>query len=728
MSQEAVDFLLSYYPLGPWTVVADRESAGRRGAWPVCQTSEPTDLLAFIAAHDGSDNLYFTVNLPRLGLKTSPGENEVVAFLGIPLDVDLPAGHSQDDFDALLTRVRGIIPPPTAIVASGGGIQAHWCLTTASPLSDAAKIAALVVALAKELDGDHVQNPNRLMRLPGTMNVLNEKKRSLGRTPAPARLVEADWTRRYPPTIPPPVVPPPASRSSTSLPEPWRERVETGSVTWLTGADRSRSAAVWRITLYLVKAGWADREIATLLVDPELGISGHVLHQSNPPAYAARQVRNARLTVEQDYYRVRKEIAPNRMDNVEKALAQINVSLAYDEFTARISWTNGEDTARARALDDYAVTYLRRTVLQKEKFQPTKEAMWETCVLLARASAQHPLRDYLSSLVHDGTQRLDTWLIRLGDAEDTSYVRAVSRIMLVAAVTRVFAPGVKFDEMLVLENPTQGTDKSTAIRALCPSDEWFTDSLHLDASSKEAIENLTGKWIVEVQELAGMGKRDVERLKAFLSRPTDRARLAYDRAVTEAQRTCVLFGTTNSTRYLRDEQNRRFWPVRVQRMNVEALLAERDQLWAEATAAFHSNASIRLPKELWDMASFEQESRRLDDPWVDNLAEELGDITGRLLTGDAYRILGADRNPALRNQDTNFRVGSAMRELGWEREHARVGGRLAWVYTRGATKEERRRPIHVFRDGITGAITVGRTPAAEEPEEPKREPNDDIPF
>lgn len=725
MSQEAVDFLTSYYPPGPWTVLADAESAGGRAKWKVCQTSDPSLLLIFIEEHNGKDNIYFPVNLVCDDLKTSPKDEDITALLGVPLDIDLPAGHSPETFEALLARVRDISPPATVIVASGGGIQAHWCLDAATPLTASKAVSDQVRVLADEMGGDHVQNRNRLMRVPGTMNVLNARKRSLGRTPASARLLEADWTRRYPPNTSV-AAPPSVTHSLDDLEPVWRERITTGSVTWLT-RDRTKSAAVWHVVLHLVSAGWSDKSITTILLDPDLGISAHILKQPHPIPYAAKQVRNARLVVDQDYHRTRKEITVNRIDNVERALARINITLNYDQFASVIQWVNGEDTATPNDLDDRSVVYLRRAILQKEKFQPAKDTMWDTCLVVAHDSPVHPLREWFNQLPPwDGVPRTETWLIRHGAADDNPYVRAVSRIVLVAAVTRAFSPGVKFDEMLVLENPQQGTDKSAAIRALCPREEWFDDSLQLDASSKETIEQLAGKWIVEVQELAGMKQRDVERLKSFLSRAKDRARLAYARAGTDHFRTCVLLGTTNSTRYLRDEQNRRFWPVRVQRMNSQAIREERDQLWAEALHLFQAGSSIRLPQPLWELATFEQDARRVGDPWFDDLDNALAAISGRMICSDAFKIIGLDRNPAQRGQESNYRVGAAMRELKWDRLQAKVANRVVWVYQRGATPEERRRNIYVTRDPVTGEVYVGyEVPGAAEPADTTAS---DLPF
>jgi predicted P-loop ATPase len=170
--------------------------------------------------------------------------------------------------------------------------------------------------------------------------------------------------------------------------------------------------------------------------------------------------------------------------------------------------------------------------------------------------------DYLDSLEWDGSPRLDKWLVTYAGAEDSSYVRAVGPLTLIAAVRRVRWPGAKFDELPVLESPTQGTDKSTAIRILAVKDDWFTDYLPLNAEPKVVIERTCGKWIIEAGELSGMRRGDIDKLKGLLSRSADRGRLAYAKFPSEVPRQFIAIGTTNNREYLKDQTNRRFWPVR----------------------------------------------------------------------------------------------------------------------------------------------------------------------
>lgn len=206
---------------------------------------------------------------------------------------------------------------------------------------------------------------------------------------------------------------------------------------------------------------------------------------------------------------------------------------------------------------------------------------------------QKTVRDYLDALVWDEKPRLDRWLIDYAGAEDTAYVRAVARAVLVAAVRRARLPGCKIDAMLILEGP-QGIGKSVALRTLAVNEDWFTDNV--PAGSREVIEATAGKWIVELSEISGMGKGDVAALKAFLSAREDVGRPAYQREAVKVPRHFVIVGTTSATEYLQDSTgNRRFWPVRVERFDLERLRADRDQLWAEAAVVEAKSEPIDVP-------------------------------------------------------------------------------------------------------------------------------------
>jgi len=224
----------------------------------------------------------------------------------------------------------------------------------------------------------------------------------------------------------------------------------------------------------------------------------------------------------------------------------------------------------------------------------------------------HPIREFLASLPEwDRVPRVDTILVDFLGASDNAYVRAVTRKTLCGAIARVMNPGCKFDTMLVLNGP-QGKGKSTLISKLCG--EWFNDSLLLnDTKDKTAAEKLQGYWILEIGELAGLKKTEIETLRGFLSRQNDIYRASFGRRATPHPRQCVFIGTTNAENgYLRDTAgNRRFWPVKTPgdaaRASWEMTGEEIRQIWAEALVRYKEGEPLHLDNELAGMALKEQQ-------------------------------------------------------------------------------------------------------------------------
>lgn len=262
---------------------------------------------------------------------------------------------------------------------------------------------------------------------------------------------------------------------------------------------------------------------------------------------------------------------------------------------------------------------------------------------VAHANKFHPIKEYIESHTWDGFNRIDTVFIDYLGAEDTHYVRQVTRKSLLAAVTRLYRPGCKFDEMLVLVGP-QGAGKSSLLAKL--GRKWFSDSLRT-FENKEAGEHLQSGWIFEIGELSAMKKSEVDEVKAFLSKTEDRYRVACDRQVTEFPRKCVFFGTTNTPDFLRDTTgNRRFWPVTchpsMARYSHWEHLTEAvvGQIWAEALYLFQAGETLTLDKEVANEAILQQASHLEIDPregiieeWLEKpIEDDLGNPTEELRT------------------------------------------------------------------------------------------------
>ena len=243
---------------------------------------------------------------------------------------------------------------------------------------------------------------------------------------------------------------------------------------------------------------------------------------------------------------------------------------------------------------------------------------------------QNPVQDYLNGLKWDGKPRLDTLLIDYLGAEDCKYVRAVTRKAFVAAVARAMVPGCKFDNMLILCGP-QGVGKSTLLSLMAEApqcDGLFNDSIRT-FEGKEAAELLQGIWMIEIAELNAFRGSDVDRIKQFLSLRADTYRAAYAHRTAQRPRTCVFFGTCNTFDFLRDPTgNRRFWPVDVAaggwtEEKQSRLIAERDQIWAEARMRYITGERLFLTGDVEATAKLKQEAHMENDPLEGRIAEFL---------------------------------------------------------------------------------------------------------
>jgi len=232
----------------------------------------------------------------------------------------------------------------------------------------------------------------------------------------------------------------------------------------------------------------------------------------------------------------------------------------------------------------------------------------------------HPIRDYLNNLPPwDGVPRIETLFVRCLEADDTPYVRAVTRKTFAAAVARIQRPGTKFDSVPVFDG-AQGIGKSTLFKDLV-GEEYYSETLSLtDMDDKSGAEKLQGFWIVEIGELAGMKKADIEKVKAFLSTSDDKYRPSYGKTVESHPRQCIIIGSVNGERgYLRDVTgNRRFWVIKVhQEEQVKKWNFtgdERNQIWAEAKSIYESGEKLYLEGDLIKSAELAQrEAMEVDE-------------------------------------------------------------------------------------------------------------------
>lgn len=316
----------------------------------------------------------------------------------------------------------------------------------------------------------------------------------------------------------------------------------------------------------------------------------------------------------------------------------------------------------------YAGLWLSRQWSQSWAPQVLRSAM----VYAAKLATYDPLVDYLEQCAAkwDREPRVATWLADYLGAERSGVHLRIGTMWLVSAVARAVNPGEKVDYVLVLEG-TQGAGKNRAMELLF-GDRYFLPEVP-DVRDKDAMHLLRGAWCACIDELSAIRAADVERVKSFLTRRIDVYRPPYERDVVTMPRRCVFVATTNAPEYLTDSTgNRRYWPVRCETIDHDAIVRDRDQIWGEAMV-MHRNGVQHWPEELDHPAlRIVQESRAQVDEWEDRVRKFV-DSHEWTTAGDCLASLG--KEPADWSPGDVHRVTRILTRLGWEPSRVKADGR-----------------------------------------------------
>lgn len=324
----------------------------------------------------------------------------------------------------------------------------------------------------------------------------------------------------------------------------------------------------------------------------------------------------------------------------------------------------------------------------------------EAAIAVARRHAFHPIRDWLDSLKWDGVERIPTFFSDFCGTANTPLESGFARNFFIQAVARVRRPGCKADLMLVLEGE-QGAMKSTLVNTLF-GDEYFAD-LGTPPSDKDFYVIIQGSWGVEIGELSSFAKAENSHIKRAVSSRVDRFRSPYGRNAENYPRQCVFVGTVNNSDWQRDETGgRRYMPLWVRDVNIEAVRQLRDQLWAEADARFQRGESWHI---LPEGSVEQQEMRYVEDVWAESVYRWLEGIGHKdrynahagyqecrpvdRTTASDILTYALDVERKKQDKALQTRVGNLMRRLGWGREQKRLGATRVWQYTRPPAKSDK---------------------------------------
>ena len=360
-------------------------------------------------------------------------------------------------------------------------------------------------------------------------------------------------------------------------------------------------------------------------------------------------------------------------------------SLYYDAFRDRVAWASmGPHLPGLHAplpgevLADHHVTYVQQWMASRN-IQTSEAVASAGIAAAARMNERHTVREYLAELKWDGVRRIADWLPRYCGAEQSEYVRCVGRWWLISAVARIMDPGCQVDHMLILEG-RQAARKSTTARVL--GGEWYSGELPTLQDAERAGMAVQGAWIIEAAELDALKGAHSARVKDFLTKTTDRYRAPWTRHHVDRARQCVFIGTTNEGRYVQDPTGaRRYWPVHVVNCDVKALAEDRDQLWAEAVAAWGDGEAWWPERDHPVMRELEaaQRERQERDVWEERVlawASRHTHVTVDQILGEALGI-----EPGRWTPREQGRISAILTQEGWERKRVMVDGlrRTCWA-------------------------------------------------
>lgn len=486
------------------------------------------------------------------------------------------------------------------------------------------------------------------------------------------------------------------------------------------GAGGDRSAELMSVCMSMCNAGMKDNEILSVLTDKEnyLGSIGYEHRKTNSRKAAADWVFKYTLSKARDktdlsnYFDDNVEVkkltpreeaeqttrikgshnwrwdlersrdggAPkNSVKNIvlilknasKKPIFRHNEFSSNDEYGDRAPWGG----VRGVEVRDIDFLKIKEYIYSHFRFEPAVTMVDEAIKIIATKNTYHPVREYLEALpVWDGKPRAETWLKRLLNAKaPEEYLKAISKKILVAMIARVYEPGCKFDTVPVLVG-VQGALKSTSIRAL--ADPWFSDA-HMNIGDKDGVLAMRSVWVLELGEMSSLSRAEVNQVKEFISRATDKIREPYGRKMQSYPRQCIFIGSTNNDEFLKDDTgNRRFWPVSVGKCNVAGIKAEREQLFAEALSLYTIGEPLWLENpDAIEGAESEQNMRMEYDSLLDKARDffekEHDNFDSRRFTlAQAFDSFG----PFASLKDdrvSQVRAGKTLRMLGFEKRQSR---------------------------------------------------------
>lgn len=377
------------------------------------------------------------------------------------------------------------------------------------------------------------------------------------------------------------------------------------------------------------------------------------------------------------------------ISNAAKAVVRpdfVDIDIRFDQFRDEIMFSPaGSGQWQAFTDPDYARL---RITMEKRGFKPVGRELIRDVVLLA--ADEQPFDSattWLNGLEWDGVPRIESFYHTHFGTADTAYTRAVSMYMWTALAGRVLEPGVKADMVPILVGP-QGCGKSSGVEALSPDPAFFTE-ISFAEKDDDLARKMRGRLVAEIGELRGLNTKELESIKAFVTRTHENWIPKYREFATQFPRRLVFVGTTNEDEFLADKTgNRRWLPVEVSKVDVKAIKTDLLLLWAEARETFKRFGGIQF-RDAERLGASVHEQYTIKDAWLETVEKWLD--TPDLMTNDIPRncefLRASDvlrdaigLNPDRIGKREEMRISNVLQNCGYKRVQRRVDGKMTRIF------------------------------------------------
>ena len=313
----------------------------------------------------------------------------------------------------------------------------------------------------------------------------------------------------------------------------------------------------------------------------------------------------------------------------------------------------------------------------------------------------NPVLDMIKAAKWDGKNRIEEIYNIFGIKKDDTLSRKIIKKWLMQAVCGLFNDSkhpFSLDLILVFKG-RQGIGKTRFFEHLSMFPQYFGEGMCIDPRNKDSIIQATSNWICELGEIGSTMKKDMDSVKAMLTKANDEYRLPYGRATLKFPRMTAFVGTVNDDKFLIDQTgNRRFATVPISDdihidYNKQIKPFDALQLWAQiyhtVLEEIAKGESMSSCFRLDDETRKELDSRneeytkplKAEDEVIDIISslnmERQNSHSGYIITDKYMTVTDFIGQHSELSKYTAIQISTVLNKLGYETITKKINGKLS---------------------------------------------------